>query len=343
MRDLICLVDGSKGSLERFKEIKKKNFLAKKFITHKSLPEVLGDAAKLSLSNEFFVLDHGFILTDDFNTIKVDIYDAEHYLICFCTNMGFNEGLYLCSKNIAKNSSSIFDFETKNVEIEACEYLLESFDIIFISYNEPNAESNWQKLSTLFPRAKRVHGIKGIYNAHKEAAKLAETHFFFVVDADSEICEDFSFDFIPDIFDYPRIVVWSAKNSVNGLTYGNGGIKLFRKDLFDEELSAYVDMTLTLGKDKIKFLPYIASINHFDSDPFHAFKGAFRECAKLSKSGIEAEVRLKMWSMFFNSEYAKEVQLGVELGKKYALENEDISKINDLDWLKEQYENAIRL
>ena len=37
------------------------------------------------------------------------------------------------------------------------------------------------------PTAKRVHGIKGIHQAHIEAAKVAKTNMFWVVDADARI------------------------------------------------------------------------------------------------------------------------------------------------------------
>lgn len=45
------------------------------------------------------------------------------------------------------------------------------YDIVFISYNEPNAEKNWESLKQRFPSAKRVDGVKGIHEAHKKAAK----------------------------------------------------------------------------------------------------------------------------------------------------------------------------
>ena len=54
------------------------------------------------------------------------------------------------------------------------------FDIIFISYKEPNADSNFKDLQSRFPIAQRVHGVKGIHQAHIEAAKKALTKMFYV-------------------------------------------------------------------------------------------------------------------------------------------------------------------
>ena len=60
------------------------------------------------------------------------------------------------------------------------------FDIIFISYQEPNADKNFKHLLSRFPIAQRVHGIKGIHQAHIEAAKKALTKMFWVVDGDAK-------------------------------------------------------------------------------------------------------------------------------------------------------------
>ena len=49
------------------------------------------------------------------------------------------------------------------------------YDIVFISYQEINAEENWHRLKSRFPMTKRVHGVKGIHNAHIEAATKAFT------------------------------------------------------------------------------------------------------------------------------------------------------------------------
>ena len=72
-----------------------------------------------------------------------------------------------------------------------------AFDIIFISYNEPNAEANFARLQARFsaPTLKRVHGVDGIHNAHKEAAKKSMTKMFWVVDGDAEVLDTFDFSY----------------------------------------------------------------------------------------------------------------------------------------------------
>ena len=96
------------------------------------------------------------------------------------------------------------------------------FDIIFISYNEPNAETNWLKLKKRFPMAKRVHGVKGIHNAHITAAKKCFTEMIWVVDGDAEVLDSFKFDYAVDKRGVETVHVWRSLNPVNYLEYGNG-------------------------------------------------------------------------------------------------------------------------
>ena len=65
------------------------------------------------------------------------------------------------------------------------------FDIVFISYDEPNAEQNYNDLLNKCPWAKRSHGVWGSDAAHKAAAALCDTDRFITIDADNIVREDF--------------------------------------------------------------------------------------------------------------------------------------------------------
>ena len=64
-------------------------------------------------------------------------------------------------------------------------------DIIYLSYDEPNAEKNYADLLTKAPWAKRVHGVEGSDAAHKACAELSETDRFITVDGDNTIRAEF--------------------------------------------------------------------------------------------------------------------------------------------------------
>ena len=98
-------------------------------------------------------------------------------------------------------------------------------DFVFISYQEPNCEENYADLLSKVPWAKRVHGVKGFDSAHKAAAEKAETDFFISVDGDNIIDETFLLQTLDwNKTDPKHVHRWRAKNSVNGLVYGNGGL-----------------------------------------------------------------------------------------------------------------------
>ena len=107
------------------------------------------------------------------------------------------------------------------------------YDIIYLSYDEPNAERNYADLCKKVPWAKRVHGVKGSDAAHKACAKLSETERFITVDGDNRIREDFlnqeiDFDEHADLKN--TVISWCGRNEINGLMYGNGGLKCWPKE-----------------------------------------------------------------------------------------------------------------
>lgn len=222
------------------------------------------------------------------------------------------------------------------------------YDIVFISYDEPNAEENWQSLKARYPRAQRVHGVKGIHQAHIEAAKLCNTPMIWIVDGDAKVEPEFKFTYkVPDA-ELDFVHVWRSKNPVNDLVYGYGGIKLLPRELTLHMDTDTSDMTTSIS-DKFKPMPLVSNITSFNTDPFNTWKSAFRECVKLSSRSIdrqhdeETEYRLTQWQYEgANRRYGTYAQMGAKQGQEYGEENaNDISalkKINDFDWLMERFE-----
>ena len=108
---------------------------------------------------------------------------------------------------------------------------ISDLDFVYISFKEPNKEQNSADLKNKVPWAKRVDGDVGFDNAHKAAANVAETDFFISVDGDNIIDETF----LLQTLDWSKtnkkaVHRWRAKNNINGLVYGNGGIVGWPKD-----------------------------------------------------------------------------------------------------------------
>jgi hypothetical protein len=108
---------------------------------------------------------------------------------------------------------------------------ISDLDFVYISFKEPNKEQNWADLKNKVPWAKRVDGVVGFDNAHKAAADLAETDFFISVDGDNIIDEKFLLETLDwTKTDKKAVHRWRAKNNINGLVYGNGGLVGWHKE-----------------------------------------------------------------------------------------------------------------
>ena len=218
------------------------------------------------------------------------------------------------------------------------------YDIVFISYNEPSADANYAALKARFPMAKRVHGVKGIHQAHIKAAKKCFTKMFWIVDADAIILDDFNFDYVVPDHQLDHVHVWRSQNPINNLVYGYGGVKLFPRKLTIDMDTSKPDMTTSISEHFIA-VEQVANITAFNTDPFNTWKSAFRECAKLSSKTIlrqndeETESRLNTWcTKGIEGCYSDYAIAGAIAGREFGISNrDDISLINNFEWLHEQF------
>ena len=108
---------------------------------------------------------------------------------------------------------------------------IDSFDFIFLSFDEPNAEILYSKAADLVPWIKRVHGVKGFDSAHLACADASDTDFFVTIDGDNEIYKEFlNLEIDIEPYQHNHAWTWAGRNYINGLVYGNGGLKLWSKE-----------------------------------------------------------------------------------------------------------------
>jgi hypothetical protein len=221
------------------------------------------------------------------------------------------------------------------------------YDIIFISYNEPQADENFAKLKARFPYAQRVSGVKGIHQAHIAAARKAFTKMFWVVDADAQVLDTFNFDHVVSDYDLENVHVWRSRNPINDLEYGYGGVKLLPKSLTQNMDISKPDMTTSIST-LFKAMPEVSNITAFNVDAFNTWKSAFRECVKLAsrtidrQDDVDTNYRLNVWcTRGIDRPFGREAIEGAVQGKQYGLENKDnneaLKMINDFDWLRERF------
>ena len=163
--------------------------------------------------------------------------------------------------------------------------------IVFLSFDEPNADKNWELLKSITPhkRIARVHGVVGFDAAHKAAAtEFASSEYIITVDADNEVDPAFFNKQLPEGMDGKVSFTWGGRQYTNGLMYGNGGLKMWST----EHLSNMKSHELaTEDRDAIDFcwdfnrykeLPGCYSNVYTNASAYQAFRVGFREGVKLS-------------------------------------------------------------
>ena len=165
-------------------------------------------------------------------------------------------------------------------------------DVIYLSYDEPNAEKNWADLKNKVPWAKRVHGILGSDAAHKECARISETDRFVTVDGDNTIKQEF----LDQVLDFDThanleksVISWCGQNIINGLMYGNGGLKCWPRE-YVLNMKTHENADPYNVQAKVDFCwdaQYIQqnscfSLTHNNFTPKQAWRAGFREGVKLS-------------------------------------------------------------
>jgi len=177
-------------------------------------------------------------------------------------------------------------------------------DIVFLSYDEPNADKHYADLCNKIPWAKRVHGVKGSDAAHKRAAELSETEWVITVDADNIVDSKF-FNLEIDTTN-PKIQVysWLGRNKLNGLLYGNGGLKIWKRDFIlnmktheaSDSDRAQVDFCWEDGYRQFKEC-YSETV--ITGSPFQAWRAGFREGVKMTLlDGVKVppmEIKERVW------------------------------------------------
>jgi hypothetical protein len=101
-------------------------------------------------------------------------------------------------------------------------------DCVHLTYDEPNKEETWVKIKNMVPWATRVDGVKGSDAAHKAAADASDTDRFVLIDGDN-IPDPKFFNLVLEV-DEVCVYRWRARNHVNGLMYGNGGLSVWSKE-----------------------------------------------------------------------------------------------------------------
>lgn len=351
MYDIIFIGESNVSTDADFLQLKEKSPFAKRAKT-------LEQAQEKSTTKMFWAVWPGVMVDSEFNFDYRPTEHEQEYVHIWPNSVDKNlPSLGLFPKNKKYSAREIeYRFFVGMVKMNTVATHTKGYDIAFISYNENNANRRLSEL-TLHPGAKHnkivhVSGVKGIHNAHMEAARKASTNMFWVVDADSTVLPTFNFNKKLSENEEKMVHIWHSRNPVNNLEYGFGGLKLLpRSAVLNMDLTS-IDMTTSITQD-IKIIPEVANITNFNTDPFSSWRSAFRECVKLSSKVIagqndtETEERLNTWMYGgASNDFAEYVRGGSSAGKWFGTTYKDdpemLSKINNYEWLRVEFEEHVK-
>jgi hypothetical protein len=162
-------------------------------------------------------------------------------------------------------------------------------DCIYLSYDEPQREEFWIKIRNMVPWARRVDGVMGSDAAHKAAARASGTDRFILIDGDN--LPDPAFFNQTLVFpgkEYESAVFrWRARNHINGLMYGNGGLSSWTKEHVQnmrthEATDGTVETQVEFCFDPLYWPMYDCySTTYPNGSAFHAWRAGFREGVKM--------------------------------------------------------------
>jgi len=162
-------------------------------------------------------------------------------------------------------------------------------DCIYLTYDEPQKEDFWVKIRNMIPWARRVDSVKGSDAAHKAAAAASNTERFILIDGDNLPDPGF-FNLTLNIppGDWERAVFrWRARNHVNGLMYGNGGISSWTREFVDsmrthENTDGRDETVVEFCFDPLYWAMHDCySTTYPNGSAFHAWRAGFREGVKM--------------------------------------------------------------
>lgn len=172
-------------------------------------------------------------------------------------------------------------------------------DCVYLSYDEPMKEEFWVKIKNIVPWAVRVDGVRGSDAAHKAAAEASTTERFVLIDGDNIPYPDFfnqTLTFKDEEWE-SAVYRWRAKNNINGLMYGNGGLSSWTKT-FVQNMRTHENTDGAAANDvEFCFYPnYWAMHDCFSTtfpnqSEFHAWRAGFREGVKMClNKGVRPEI-----------------------------------------------------
>ncbi len=209
------------------------------------------------------------------------------------------------------------------------------YDIVFAGKNDVC----YNDILKRFPETKRVYN-DNLHQMYIDAAKVSTTDYFYLIEDNSIISDNFEFDYKIDFYGPAKNRLWVSKNNINPAI--TDGVKLLCRPAI---LRMNTDTVIPIEGETIVLLSNKVEL----TDNYTAYVTGFREAVKLSyqlsiKHSRDKEQQLNIWcTMGMDKPFGTYAIKGAKAGKEYADKNKNnidmLVKINDNTWMKTMYEN----
>jgi hypothetical protein len=227
-------------------------------------------------------------------------------------------------------------------------YKNKPLDIVFLSNGEQGAEENYEHLLSLVKGLPNniigLKDIKGRVASQHEAANMANTPWYFLINGKCKVNPDFDFSWQPDRMCTARHYIFRATNPINNLEYGHMAIVANNKRLTLNTTGKGLDFTL----DSPHAIVNVNSgVGMFNTSSWDTWRTSFREVIKL-KHNVEtfndkaSKERLHIWTTVANGDFAEWALRGAnDAVKYYESVNGDFDSLKlsyDWAWLKTKFD-----
>ena len=194
--------------------------------------------------------------------------------------------------------------------------IFQRLDVFYVCFDEPNRFENWEHIKSVLKKAQKVEGIVGFDGALKECARKSSTDYFFIIDGDNRILENrLDRKFQLSEVDNQWVLSWSSLNAMNALIYGNGGLKLWPREVA-MNIKSHENAVETGDQTDYCFVAKYYMVDDFvtetvvNSTPWQAFRSGFREGVKMS---LQWGQQVALNKKNFNSALGKQNRLRLKI------------------------------
>lgn len=216
-------------------------------------------------------------------------------------------------------------------------------NVFFVSYDEVNADANFEELLKQAPYAGRIHGIQGMVPALKKCAESATTPWFWAVFGKTKIVDNFNWAWTPDFFKNPCNYVFHGYNPVLEHAYGHGGVILYNTEWVESVKDWGFDFTMS---HELETVPILSTYVDYANTPMTAWRTAVREGYKLAyhlsrRPSIEDEFILDLWLTKDATENGPWSKLGAHMGQEMFKQGIGYEQLMDWEWLRQTFEKLL--